>query len=432
MSYLTLQGGIADFSKAVISLWFRAPRESIIAASNNKVDSGLENFEMLQSILPLITLGKPQVSRTYSTPTHDVAVIHEYLPGEPSGVTYDTIDYVEGRSYDVDPSYIGLLCHSDGTFNMAFNLQMKNDMPLRATTHVTTQMDIYSGSDPGAPVAEADILGTGVVVLFPNVGVAAIADASYVDNAQPEVFTVITREDLEPDQWHHILLSFDVGGSISIGTPFASTSCKLWYAIDDRDYRGAENLGPYRNTGGQWGPDTLDANAILTKNAWLFSGLDPNWQAINYYQNHFVGLPQGIYGGGSIPSANAEIGLPASLKYVDAIFRCEMGEFQLFTDVTLDTGDEHNRRVFVDDEGKPVDPEGTEDEPAPAEKLLGKKPDILLHGSDDWIAGKNTGSLGIEINTDGEVVERPSGQFTPTAAIEPYKPDPALSEIPTA
>jgi hypothetical protein len=32
---------------------------------------------------------------------------------------------------------------------------------------------------------------------------------------------------------------------------------------------------------------------------------------------------------------------------------------------------------------------------APAERLLGKKPRILLHGSGDWISGKNTGGAGL-------------------------------------
>ena len=98
-----------------------------------------------------------------------------------------------------------------------------------------------------------------------------------------------------------------------------------------------------------------------------------------------------------------------------------MAELQIFSGVTLDTSIEANRRAFVgyDEEGssrlKPVDPKQAED-------LLGKKPDILLHGSTKWQQGKNTGSLGID--TVGE--EIPSGQFTPTGEIKKYTPDPSI------
>ena len=106
-----------------------------------------------------------------------------------------------------------------------------------------------------------------------------------------------------------------------------------------------------------------------------------------------------------------------------------MAEFQLFTGVTLDTSVEENRRAFVDEDGVPVPPEGkppTEDKPdgekPPAEKLLGKRPDIVLHGSGDWSDGNNTGSLGVD--NDGDNI--PSGQFEPTGAIPSYTPDPSL------
>ena len=53
---------------------------------------------------------------------------------------------------------------------------------------------------------------------------------------------------------------------------------------------------------------------------------------------------------------------------------------------------------------------------------MGKKPEFVLHGSSKWQAGNNTGTLGI--NADGKKIV--SGQFTPVAGIEKYKPEPAL------
>lgn len=435
MSYLTLAAGLPNFSKAVISLWFRAPKASVVAASTHSVATQVPGFTILQNILPIVTFGQQQTSKIYRTPQKNVAVVHPYLPGEPAeGTRYDTAFYEEGESYNVDPSFVGLSCFSDGRFNVVFNIQMDNYMTLMATAHVTTRMDIWSGSDPDGPTGSPSTRGSGVVALPPNVGKAIIADASYVDNAQPEFFTVQTAQYFRPDQWHHLLLSFDVAGTVSVGTPFASSSCRLWYAIDDRDYRGAEHLGPYRDTGGRWGPDNLNPNAILTRNAWRFSGYDPDWEAIQYYQNQFVGLPFGNYHGGSIPTSSVALGIPADARYVDGIFRCEMAELQMWTGVTLDTGITSNRRAFVTADGQPVDPtEGTTDDPrGPAEKLLGKKPEILLHGDSEWASGHNTGTIGVLIDSEGNETDILSGQFKPTAKIEPWEPDPSLEEIPTA
>jgi len=75
----------------------------------------------------------------------------------------------------------------------------------------------------------------------------------------------------------------------------------------------------------------------------------------------------------------------------------------------------------------------SEDDPLwPGEKLLGKKPEILLHRSSNWKKGSNTGTLGLEFAGDGQIIERPAGQFVPTAKIEQYKPDPKLEEESTA
>jgi hypothetical protein len=97
-----------------------------------------------------------------------------------------------------------------------------------------------------------------------------------------------------------------------------------------------------------------------------------------------------------------------------------LAELQIFTGVTLDTTLVTARRAFVDADGNPVDPED-------AEEFMGKRPEILLHGSSDWIDGLNTGSIGLD-NEDKIV---PSGQFTPTGTILEYTPDPSL-EQPTA
>lgn len=431
MSYLTLPNGIADFSKAVISLWFRVPKESVKAAAGHIIDQG--NAPLMQSILPLVTFGRPQKLQIYDELRHNVGIIHSYRPLEPDpATTYITPYYLPGLTYDVNPSYIGILCGGQGSsgdrFWLEFHFRMEGYMAFSSTQYITTQMDIWSGSDPAAP-QDAGVRGSGTVALFPNVGKAQIKPADYLSSTEPEYFTVSTDNAYKSDTWHHLLLSFDIGGSVSVGTPFASSSCRLWYAIDDIDYRGAQNLMPYRNTAGQWGPDTLDPNAILTRNAWAYSGQDPNWEAPQYYQNHFIGLPQGSFSGGKIPSAGAAMGIPSSIKYQGGIFRVEMAEFQMWTGRTLDTGITRNRRAFVSADGEPVDPTGDTDDPrGPGERVLGKKPEILLHGSGDWEIGYNTGTLGITEDSEGEITELPGGQFKPTGGIEEFQPDPSLEQ----
>lgn len=433
MSYLMLPKGVPDFSKAVISLWFRVPKKSVEAAANHNLPAGIDGFFLLQNILPLVTFGEPTKSILYLTPIRSVYGGYTGVPGAetppPAALSY-RIWYENAGSYEVDPSLIGLYCNADGTFQVVFNLQTSTFMSFIATTFVTTSIQWWSGSDPGAPTRE---LGNGVIAELPYVGRVSIENASYTDNRQAEWFFVQANKTCEPDRWHHLLMSFDIGGAVSIGTPFASSSCRLWYAIDDVDYRGAANMQPYRNTDGQWGPDNLADNAILTRNAFAYSGSDPNWQAIQYYENHYVGLPQGTYSGGSIPSSQAEFGIPAGKQYVDGIFQVEMAEFQMWTDKTLDTGSETKRRAFIDcdrdenDQPIPNDDGTLTMKPVPmnkAEELIGKKQDIILHGTKKWQEGFNTGSLGFD--DDGE--PKPSGQFIPTGRIDPYKPEPSLTK----
>jgi hypothetical protein len=419
MSHLTLPAGIPNFSKAVISLWFRAPKESVIAASGHRIETGVEGWSMLQSVLPLVTFGAPQQNKNYTLLVKDIA------HGDPQEtvVVETPVAWIPGAPADVDPCYIALVCSSDGTFNVAFNLQMADYGSYSGLTWFATDMAYIPGYSGAPPV------GSGIVGVYYQ---STIVDGSYGTNNQPEYFYVQSNITLQPDVWHHLLVSFDVGGALTLGLPKPSSTCQLWYAIDDVDYRGWDNLQPYRDA-----DDALSPNTILTSNIYRESGYVPGSGSKLFY-NHYVPNPAGSYSPGPIPSAGAGFGLPASAKYVDGIFRCEMAEFQMWTGVILDTEITSNRRAFVDADGKPVNPtKGSEADPrAPAERLLGKKPEVMLHGSSNWKTGYNTGTTGIRIETavdeDGNetetVVKIPSGQFTPTAKIEKYKPEPALEK----
>jgi hypothetical protein len=55
MSYLELSKGIPSFTKAVISLWFRVPQESMDAADAAYTGN---DGELLEGIVPLVVMGK--------------------------------------------------------------------------------------------------------------------------------------------------------------------------------------------------------------------------------------------------------------------------------------------------------------------------------------------------------------------------------------
>jgi hypothetical protein len=63
--------------------------------------------------------------------------------------------------------------------------------------------------------------------------------------------------------------------------------------------------------------------------------------------------------------------------------------------------------------------------PPGPDDLLGKSPAILLHGSGDWISGKNIGKV-IKLNEIGKPSAVPAEQLKPTGSIVSYSPDPSL------
>jgi hypothetical protein len=398
MSFLELDKGIPDFSKAVISLWFRAPLESVIAAADNSLPTGADNFYMMQGILPLVTFGKPQQNKNYQ-----VVYSEDIAHGDPFDVAVISAytGWTNGPAYDVDPSFIGLDCRSDGTFKVEFNLQSDKKGSYNSLIWFATDAAYIADYDGPPPV------GSGIVGSAGSWFQTTIVDGTNgIQDAQPEHFNVENGIKLKADVWHHVVLSFDVSGSCSVGEKPTST-CLMWYAIDDTNYNGVEHMGPQRDDDDELGP-----NAILTYTVYRESGVSDD--PIIFYNNN-VPNPSGGCSPGPLPSDQVDFAFPSSAKYVDAIFRVEMAEFQMWTGVTLDTGIEDNRRMFIKDNGRP------ELDYSLAEDVLGK-PIIRLHKSGNWIVGHNTGSIG----TDAEGKKIESGQFIPTAKTRRWKPDPSL------
>jgi hypothetical protein len=435
MSYLALRDGVPGFTKAVISLWFRVPQSSI-----DVVATGDRFANHLALIIPLITFSQPSDTVDMEPTTINIGTAVNF---DQSGCPYvESIGgYQSVGPFFIDPCFIGINCDPDrlsaghGKPTLVFNLQASGTAAILNYSVAVQNMAVYSLlAMPPPTVGDPDVPGNGWNSLgFPFVGLASnLVDFSDYLKAVPENFLVRSPVLITADQWHHLLLSFDLSNScITNGPPldsgrYATTAegttswCRLWYAIDDVNCNGADNLQPFYVDGGG------DLNAILTNNA---------WQVAHSVTDYIYNLPSDpatcTYDPVPLPTSGVAIGLPASANYVNNVHHIEMAELQMWTGVTLDTGVIANRRAFIDYKrdamGAPIpDKNGNLTlvpvDPAKAAKLIGRIPDVELHKSGNWIKGNNTGSTGE--GQDGKPIS--AGQFTPTGVIKKYKPDPSI------
>jgi hypothetical protein len=429
MSYLEIPGGIPGFTRSVISLWFRVPQASIDKNVEERPQTVIpldDPRNVLFGIIPLVTIGMPPTSPRYEGTMVDVKFTGGGTP-YPLPIL-DSPTFHHAGDAPISPSYIGLNCTTSDGKNIAsleFNLQLAGRASVDGVAYTRSAVGTYGDIETPPDVIRTPGSGWESGPSFGWLSFTTIVDNSRYWETQPEHFLVGSSVTIVPDQWHHLLLSFDISSPcithgappdlshIGSGSSNASTAagtdnyCRLWYAIDDINYDSSTfDLGPFEVTG------SSDLNAILTANAYRVANV------VTFLPyNCKPGTPQYRFAAEPIPTAR--FGIPASAECVDNVYNLEMAEFQMFTGVTLDTSVTANRRAFLDEDGYPVEPDG---KPAPAEKLLGTRPVILLHGSSNWTSGKNTGSLGI----DSEDKPIPSGQFVRTGNVPSYKPDPSL------
>lgn len=214
----------------------------------------------------------------------------------------------------------------------------------------------------------------------------------------------------------------------------------MYVAIDDVNYP----------TGGYLFPDT---NKVITGGAQTIANTYQAQHDESDGQGGIIRTPVGpvpsySLTGMSVPAA--EVGIPATEKYVDHIRKVEMAEFMMWTGVTLDTSVEANRRLFIsapDKNGRqlPVNPssiyipmvkeavgdpatwEPGADSPAYAIPPSAQDPSAfgsgnkVLHtpqidftrASQNWMMGRNLGTL--------------KGKVVRTGAIKAYFPDPSIT-----
>jgi hypothetical protein len=545
MSYLELPNGIPDFDKAVISFWFRAPQESLNAVADKAWDEaqkleasreesldgyGTYVVPRMTGFLPLITFGPLFEGAKFKPETLGTASYSEFSAvwNGTSGYSTPRLDFTASYHTSgvntnyapvlLNPSFIGVRTgwESDDEGNktavlhtaLQVRIQMKdygvgswvvtkrefsnsNYVILRGESGPGAQQDtawnyslnmcLTDGVYPGGARTNTTTTLDDTENVFSQTGPESFEGrvSIYVDDIETTI---------EPDQWHHVLVSFDLSSRAMIGqgsqhvaersgcTAADETQpqddvvnidivavenpCKMWIALDDVDHRDVFGIGSAEYV--KMGPNDLTTykcyqaavatySAIQVDKSWALTGL----VGINRMEGG--GLPTYSYNPQKIPSNGYSFGVPCTSELLDSILAVEMAEFQMFTGVILETSIEANRRAFIDADGNPVspvppmidnpdyDPNQPEsaDNPkqipdpdgSPAEKLLGQKPDVLLHGSGNWIAGKNTGPMIDNPDYDPTLPESadnpklipdPNLQFTPTGKIVSYTPDPSL------
>jgi hypothetical protein len=405
MSYLQLPEGISSFSKAVISLWFRVPKASLDKARTQGLETvDFESdfnsyFPAFLATIPLVSFGSIEAATT---------------------------GYGDGTgAHPTSPSFIGVNCSPYGTpsdkNSLAVHLAMPNTM-----TFQMTPMDSDGGESP-----EPQFLHS-----------LQRPDAFYMSGKGdlPYHGGQLSVLDVTADTWHHALISFDLtlpavmrySTALQSAPPFAPSTIMLpggptfMWAFDDEDKTDyslspscAEVYHAQPPSSVVIPPSPLPLKQITTNN--LVSIAGGAWAFI------------GTWNPTPIKSSGNPLGIPTSAAFVDNVYKVEMAEFQMWTGVILDTSVVKNRRAFIDFErdsdGRPIeDKDGAKTlkpvDPEKAEKLLGKKPDVMLHGVNNWQNGKNTGTTGIDTVTGNPI---PAGQFALTGWIKRYVPDPSLT-----
>lgn len=383
------------------------------------------------------------------------------IPGSQAGSTYFVFD---GDTHAIDPSHIGVDCTGDVP-KLSINIVMpEGDKPtFRGSWPLETAFSCSVDSigeynaafptdtcDPGFDNHTEDdgspcwFLGRAAYIMPFNEITYTVtygdSGADVVMGCRPEAFRTLPADalgevtfsetlspssrvggkEITPDTWHHLLLSLDLtkgcrttGSSTHVpGTEGirTSSSCRMFISFDDVNLTESA-LTCY------WPPGSSDKNAIITVNGFYVAGeatisgttgpTDDCWGNNVTRVSIQTDIPSYSYSPSGFDIGT--IAIPAPSVNVSKIKHCEMAEFQMFTDVTLDTSLERVRRAFITESGRPASL-------SLSKKLIGKDPEVLIHKSSNWKIAKNTGSL----------ADRGGSEGTAVGNIKRYKPDPRL------
>jgi hypothetical protein len=392
-----------NMNKAVASLWFRIPQVSVDAV-RAATSGSYFGYPVFDGVIPLVTWGPQQTPTITETERYDSGSIDES-----GGIIY--LERISGsHTTPTNPSCIGVNVGGDEQKPyLAVHIQTNVHASASGLLYITTG---FTGTFVGISVTPPYVgypVYTDIVYTKEDVSFAITDTPEFLGNT----LSGAGYPEVKVDEWNHVLISWElIGGNAN----------KMWCAINDENKDG--NDLPAMCDVSTMGPNGHSSST-------LYYSVPPDGSAsVTFRSDSVPSTPVQTPGPLSANQATDAAGATAPIQPIKNV---ELADLQIFTGVTLDTSSVANRRAFVDANGLPVPPAGTAvvvEPGAPPSlavggsiELLGKKPEIVLRGSGNWIGGRNTGTLGMA----GNGVSIPSGQFVPTGRIIRYVPDPQLS-----
>jgi hypothetical protein len=400
MSYLQTPE-LPEFGKAVISFWFKVSQDVLDAAqAESDQDLGDADPPPLWGLVPLLVFGKEGTgnskveSNNSSTPHTEVHSLHSCATvnvvydnifpapacatweGECNDSSYETtwseftVSYSATPGKPTDPSYVAI----DGGGRLRINFESTKMAAVSGFCGITSGSGDHvtgghsdlcchypaadgcgGGSYCGPPGFYGNIWGV-LIWVFGLIAVrllTAVADVCELSGGGGNEFVKGTSNygpipvdfgtgalnvslpkeqgdnPLAGDAWHHVLISVDMsGGAAASGDGGITASCTMYVAIDDKDYK----TGSYPLEG---------TNKVVPGGCAAVTGM-PGGENCG----------PGSYSLPSMSVPSAPVGIPGVAKYVDRIKKVQMAELLFFTDETLDTSKEENRRHFISAPGK--------------------------------------------------------------------------------
>ena len=436
MSYLSSDVGLPNFTKAVISLWFRVPQASVDAA---KKSMGYDPETMIGgAVIPLLTFGglTKGYNGTAATTSYNGAYVEHIGHGEfvedypsttfsPTGS--ETVTTGFAGEVNLTPSMVAIDCSGDAP-SVHVNLQ---------TLTRAIRTGVYFDSSDGVTSTDVyDVTGGGTdpPPEFMRMKAWQKADGDITDfvlSGRPETFLGNSNVPVAADVWHHLLISFDISGSVGNG----SSGCRMWMALDDANYTG-EGL-PSQTVLGS-GSNTIFPASVMSispdgppipvapsQSGWVVARqLEPGILIYRWVDLTITGPSIPVtyrFSSGLLKGSPLHVPAPGG-----AVRQVQMAELQIFTGVTLDTDIRTNRRAFINAKGQPVDeaygvakyrgiygPKTPNVTPSAPIKLLGRRPDVaIVRSARNWMSG-------FDFN---------KASFRPHGKIRPVKPDPVLGK----
>ena len=389
-----------DLTTATMSFWFRVPQESLDAATRaQQPGNGLRVFD---GVVPLISWGTPN-------PVESSAQVQENFQGSfpaVGGGNYVNIitESVATIPIPMAPSFIGVAGSGGGPNfdqpSLTVQLQMQSGPSCQNTRFI---QESTFGSDIGLPNTLTRLASGAATTHEPPFTMEQyynVVDVSQaVTGTELQYFGNSSADStgdganhpvIMVDKWNHLMLSWQLLPADNMGGGGSIMYCVL----NGNNFKGFDLPAMNQSGSGQ-----THVSQTVSRN---FGGV-----------NHSV-IPDGplsVVSYSPPPFIAYNIWVPTLINWVSfdgpltPLQQIEMAELQIFSGICATDA---QIVAFVDlKTGKPVPPN------AKSPPLEGRQPDILLHGSANWIKGKSTGKNPV--------------RFTPHGKIISYKPDPSLN-----